>query len=120
MHILQSALACRRIAQMAHVKLASHLLRYARENLRDGIFALGLFTEHILRARLLRQTDGSNTGSLLSAIVLFLHHQVEFIETVAPRTVFLLVVAQRLQQADHRHTALMLQMFHRCRLLRTT
>ena len=103
----QSTLARCRIAQVTHQQFARHLLRHTTEYLGNGVLALGLLTEHILRASLVLQTDGGNTGTFLSAVVLLLHHQIQLVEPVGPRTVFLLVVVQRLQQANHRHTTLM-------------
>ena len=97
---------------MPHQQLALHLLGNATEYLGNGILALRLFAEHILGAGLVVQVHAGYTGALLSAVVLFLHHQVQLVKTVGPGTVFLLVVIQRLQQANHRHTALMLQLLH--------
>ena len=97
---------------MAHIQFASHLLGNAREYLGDGILALGLLAEHILRARLLGETHRGDTGTLLPPVVLFLHHQVELVEAVGPRAVLPLVIVERPQQANHRHTTLMFQLLH--------
>ena len=104
----QSAFASRRIAQVSHQQLTLHLLRHTTENLRDGILALSLFTEHILRSGLVSETHRGDTCSLLTAVVLLLHHQIEFVEAVGPGAVFLFVIRQRFQQANHRHTTFML------------
>ena len=108
----QAALACGRVAQVTHQQLALHLLGHTTEYLGDGILSLGLLTEHILRARLVLQTNRGDTGTLLSAVVLLLHHQIQLVETIGPRTILFLVVVQRLQQANHRHATLMLQLLH--------
>ena len=109
----QPALAGSRVAQVAHQQFALHLLGHATEYLGNGILALRLFAEHVLGSGLVVQVHAGYTGALLSAVVLFLHHQVQLVKTVGPGTVFLLVVIQRLQQANHRHSALMLQLLHR-------
>ena len=82
------------------------------EHLGDGILALGLLTKHIFLASRGIEIDTTYTCALLTTVVLFLHHQIEFVQAIAPRTVFLFVVAQRLQQANHRHTTFMLQLLH--------
>ena len=92
---------------MTHVEFACHLLRYSRKNFCDGILTLGLLAEHIFRTWLLVQTHRGDTGALLSSVVLFLHHQIELIKSISPRTIFLFVVIQRLQQANHRYATLM-------------
>ena len=108
----QAAFAGGRIAQMAHQQLAGHLLGHPGKNLRDGILALRLFAEHVFRARLPLQAHRSDAGPLLPAVVLLLHHQVELVEAILPRAVLFFVIFQRFQQADHRHTAFVLQLFH--------
>ena len=108
MHKRQSTLSRGRIAQVTHQQFSLHLFRDTRENLRNRILTLGLLTEHIFRAGLVGQAHRGNTSTLLSTVVLLLHHQVELIETIGPRTVFLLVIIQGLQQANHRHATLML------------
>ena len=97
-----------RLMPAALVTYMAYSLCYPRKDLRDGILALGFLTEHILRARFLVQTYRCDTSTLLTAIVLLLHHQVEFIETISPRAILLMVVVQWLQQAYHRDTTFML------------
>ena len=93
----QSALAGGAVTQMAHQQLALHLFGDATENLGDGILAFGLFAKHIFGAGLVRQVHAGNTSALLSAVVLFLHHQVQLVKTVGPGAVFLLVVVKWFQ-----------------------
>ena len=102
---------------MAHIELAGEGVVYSFENLRDRILALGLLAEHVFLARWRVEVHAGHARTLLTAVVLLLHHQIELVQSVAPRAVLLLVVAQRLQQADHRHTTFMLQLFHRYMLL---
>ena len=104
----QSALAGGTVAQVAHQQLALHLLGNTTEYLGNGILALGFLAEHVLGTGFVVQVHAGYTGALLSAVVLFLHHQVQLVKTVGPATVFLLVVIQRFQQANHRHSALVL------------
>ena len=70
--------------------------------------------------RLTAQFDTSHTSTLLTTVVLLLHHQIEFVQSVAAGAVLLLIIAQGLEQTDHRHTTFMLELLHRYMLLRTT
>ena len=115
-NILQSTLTCGGIAQMPHIELSGKRLIDMLEHLCDGILALSTFTEHILLASRGVEVDTRHTSALLSTVMLLLHHQIELVQPIAPRAVFLFIIRQGLQQADHRHTTLMLQLFHRCRL----
>ena len=63
-------------------------------------------------SRFTAEFDTGHTSSLLSTVVLFLHHQIEFVERVHPRTVLLLVILQWFEQSDHCHATFMLQWFH--------
>ena len=112
MNVLQTVLARRGITQVSHVQLADERIIYALEYFGDGILALSPFTEHIFLAGRSIQVYTSNTGSLLPTVVLLLHHQIEFVQSIVAHAVFLLVKAQRLQQANHCHPTLMLQLFH--------
>ena len=116
MHILQATLTCGGIAQMTHIELPSKRLVNMLEHLCDGILALSTFTEHILLASWGVEVDTRHASALLPTVMLLLHHQVELVQPIAPSAVFLFVIRQGLQQADHRHTTFMLQLFHRCRL----
>ena len=108
----QSALACGRVAQVSHVEFACHLLCYSRENLCYGILAFCLLAEHIFCSWFLVHAHCGKSSTLLSAVVLFLHHQIELVETIGPSAVFLLEVVKWLQQSYHCHAAFMLQLFH--------
>ena len=131
MHILQAALACCGIAQMAQEQLGTEdggrrmgrsaivgdeASLYTLEDLGDGTLALGTLTEHIFLASRGMQTDTGHASPFLSTVVLFLHHEVELVQPITLRAILCLVIALRLQQANHRHTTLMLQLFHRCKL----
>ena len=109
MHILQSMLSRRGIAQVPHIELRIVKLEISSsEYLRDGILALGSFAEHIFHSGRSIQADARNTSTLLTTVVLLFHHQIEFVQAVAVCAVSLLVIGQRFQQAYHGHTALML------------
>ena len=86
------------------------------EHLRYRVLALSLLAEHILLAGRGVEVDAGHASALLTTVVLLLHHQIELVQPIAPRAVLLLVVAQRLQQANHRHTTLMLKLFHILRI----
>ena len=112
-HVLQAAFAGGGIAQVAHQEFARHFFRHPREYLGDGILSLCLLAEHILRAGFASQAHRGNAGALLTAVVLFLHHQVELVQPISPRAILLLIIAQRLEQANHGHATFMLQLLHR-------
>ena len=117
MHILQPVLSRSRIAQVAHIQLpvapSAHL--YRLEHLGDGILALSPFAMHIFFTHRSIHVDAGDTRTLLTAIVLFLHHQIELVQSVAACAVLLHIIVHRLQQANHRHATFMLQLFHiRC------
>ena len=78
----------------------------------DGIFSFSPFAKHVFRAWHGIKVDAGHTCAFLSAVVLLLHHQIEFIEAVHPRAVLLLVIFKRLQKANHCHAALMFELFH--------
>ena len=91
---------------MAHEQLG--IRKPSTENLSNRALALRLLTEHILRTDWSVKVDTSNTGTLLASVVLFLHHQIQLPQSPVARTVLLLIVANRLQQSNHRHTAFVL------------
>ncbi len=127
MHIFQTALASGGIAQVAHVELTCeghfliievgvvatifaglhYLLAGRAHDFGDGIGTLGALAEHVLVAGLCVQFHRRHACAFLSTVVLLLHHEIEFVETVHPGAIFLLVVAQGLQQANHRHTTIL-------------
>ena len=75
MHVRHTAFARGAIAQMSHIKLASELVDVGRENLVDGIFALGTLAEHVLMTRLGVEFHTCDACTFLSTVVLLLHHQ---------------------------------------------
>ena len=131
-HILDATLSGGTVAQVSHVEFAcerqflfgklsiskllgSQVLEVGirlAEYLRHGVLTLCTLTKHILMTRLSAQFDTSHTSTLLSTVVLLLHHQIEFVECVHPSTVLLLVILQWLEQSDHCHATLMFQWFH--------
>ena len=69
-------------------------------------------SEHILLSHFCFHFQTSKSCPFLSAVVLFLHQQIKFIKAVHPRPVLLLIIFQRFQKANHRHTAFVFQLFH--------
>ena len=117
-HILQPALARGGVAQVAHIELGPGPLgRHAVEDSGDGVLALGLLAEHVFRADGGLHVDTGNAGTFLPAVVLLLHHEIEFAETVGGRAVFLSVIVGGLQEAHQRHAAFMLELFHQYKIL---
>ena len=133
MDILQAALSRCGIAQMSHIEFSrvgklAHLLTLIQtgvvqhrditlvdgvEDFGDGVGALGPLAEHILIAGFRIELHTGHARTLLAAVVLFLHHQIELVEAVHPRAVFFLIIIEWLQQANHRHaTVLMYSLFH--------
>ena len=112
MHELQPVPARSGVTQVPHVQLPGKSVIHALEYLGNGILALGPFTKHILLAGRGIQVDTGNAGTLLSTVVLLLHHQIEFVKPVAVCAVLMLIVVRRLQQANHGHATLMPQLFH--------
>ena len=127
MHIRQATLACGGIAQMPHIQFSRkrqvalgiinigqllccggpEFLLHCTEDFGDGIRAFSTLPEHILRAWHRIQIDTGHACTLLSAVVLFFHHQVELVQPIHPCTIFLLVVGQWFQQSDHCHPTFM-------------
>ena len=133
MDIRKATLAGSGVPEVAHVKLSrKEKVRFRKRNIRqlllrevpvmlvhigedlgDGILSLSPLTEHVFVAGQGVQLDRSQTGALLTTVVLFLHHQIEFVQTVHPGAILLLIILQRLQQPDHCHTAIFMNvLFH--------
>ena len=87
-------------------------MMHMSKNLGDGILSFRTFSVHIFRARLGAHLAASQSRTLLSTVVLFLHHEIKLVESVAPRAIFFLKIGKRLQQPDQSHATLMLQFFH--------
>ena len=127
-YIFKSAFACCGVAQVTHVELsqesglffrfvvvgAVELVGDGGENLCDGFSAFGFLAEHILRTRFAFEADASHAGAFLTTVVLFLHHEIQFVESVSLRAILLLVVFKRFQQANHRYATFMFEGFHVC------
>ena len=135
-HIFQSATSGGGVSEMSHIEfteewwpfagnvigggnfsrsvgiVSSHLPVDAGEDLGDGILAFGLFAVHILMSGLSVEFYAGHSGTFLSAVVLFLHHQIEFAEGIFVGTVFLPVVVQWFEQAHHCDAAFVFQGFH--------
>ncbi len=129
MYETQTSFSCRTITQVAHVHLTGErkrltcirsvsqlfgrqsiiVLVYSTEDFRDGIATFRPFTKHILITGFSIQFNACQTSPFLTTVMLFLHHQVEFVEAKHPRTILPLIILQRFQQSDHGHTALVLQ-----------
>ena len=132
MHIRDSALSRSGITEVSHIKLSgkrqallgifriAQLCRcqfleigmYITENLSDGSRSQRALTEHIFFSRIRLQFDTSQTGSFLSAVMLFFHQQIQLIQAIHPGAILLLIIFQRFEQTNHCDTALMLQWFH--------
>ena len=55
------------------------------------------------------ELDAANSSTVLPSVMLFFHQQKQLIEAIQWRIIFFLEVGQRLQKADHRDTAFVLQ-----------
>ena len=128
MYIFQPALAGCGVSEVPHVKLSCkrevlvgkmcigklsfikvyESFLHRSENLSNGIGSFCLFTKHVFIAGLGMEFHTSHSGSFLAAVVLLLHHQIEFVQPVHPGPILLLIILQRLQQSDHCNTAFML------------
>ncbi len=82
------------------------------EHLTYGIVSLRTLAEYILAAGLDVHPDAADTGSLLSAVMLLFHQEIEFVESVEFRPILLFIIGQRLQKANHCDSAFMLYQFH--------
>ena len=100
MDIGQPALSGGGIPEVAHVELRVNRRFDPLEDLRDGIRTFRPLPEHIFRAHFRFQVHIGQPGPLLPAVVLFLHHQIEFLQPVAGCSVLPLVKRERFQQAD--------------------
>ena len=110
MNVLQAALACRAVAQVSHIKrspLPTSPLGEAFEHFCDGIFAHCLLTKHILRANRCIHVNAGNACTLLSAVMLFLHHQIELAKAIGRCAILFFIIVLRLQQPYQCHTAFM-------------
>src|SRR5690554_2264479 len=92
------------------IVVVGKVLKYALEYVLYRVGQIGPLPEKILFPRRLVNLQISHSGTILSPIVLLLHQQIQFVESVAPGSIFLLIILQRLQQADQYNAALMLQL----------
>ncbi len=69
------------------------------KNILNGLRGIGPNTTYVALSRVYVQFNAGKTCTVLSAIVLFLHHQIHFVYTVKCRPVFFLVVLQGFQQS---------------------
>ena len=115
MHIIETAFARGRIAQMSHVNLTHirnlflgigggyDLIANRRidfpvngtEDFRDSPRTHFTFAEEIFFTRLGLHFQRGETGTFLSAIVLFFHQEVEFIQPIHPCAILFLIVLER-------------------------
>ena len=91
-NVLQSFFPRGRIAQMPHVELASKGLVDTFENLRYRILTFRPFTKHIFLAHGSIQIDTCRASAFLTTVMLLLHHQIELIQRITPRAVFMLII----------------------------
>src|SRR5512133_1126273 len=73
-----------------------NILIYCIKDLADGILPVRPLAEDIPVARLDIHLYSCNACSVLAPVMLLLHHQVHFLESIAPGTVFLNIVFERL------------------------
>ena len=82
------------------------------KDLGDGSATKCTLTEHIFLAWLGIEIGAGDTGTFLPTIVLLLHEEVEFVEGIGSSAVLLFIVGDGLEQANHRHTTFVLELFH--------
>ena len=99
---------CRQIIGM----ILLELWQYVGEYFRYGICAESTLAEHIFMSRFGMHLHNPDPGSLLPAVVLLFHKQVELVQRIGVRAVFTPVIFNRLAEAYHRHTAFMFELFH--------
>ena len=118
MKVFHTALARRGIAQVSHINLTGirqpafgkvriltsaviavveHTTVGFLEYFRNGILTQLALTENIFLARLRVHLKTRNACSFLPTVLLLFHHQIEFPHWIHPRSVFLLIPAERLQ-----------------------
>ena len=88
----QPALPSGGITEVAHVQLRVSRRFHPLEDLRDGIRTFRPLPEHIFRAHFRFQVHIGQPGPLLPAVVLLLHHQIEFLQAIAGCPVLPLVI----------------------------
>lgn len=77
------------------------------EDFLNGGSPHGPLAEHVFLTGSSVQLYTCQSRAFLAAVVLLFHHQVQFVQTIHPRTVMLLVVRQGFQQADHGYSTFM-------------
>jgi hypothetical protein len=84
------------------------LLENFGKNIPDGIWIDGPVSEDVLPAG--RHVDfyTHSSGAILTAVVLLLHHHIEFVDPVLPGSVFQSVVFQGLTKPDQGNSTLVL------------
>ena len=132
MDVCESFFSGRGVAQVSHVELSGEgqmvlcelgvgeqfgresgvLFLYASEYLGDGVLAFGALAEHVFRSGHSIELHACHSGTFLSAVVLFLHHQIEFAEGIFVRAVLLLIVAEWFEQPHHGNAAFVFERFH--------
>ena len=82
------------------------------KNFRYGICTNGPLPEHILTTRHRIKFYTSQSGPLLTSVVLFFHQQIKFVKSPPPSPVLVVVILERLHQTDHSHPTFVLYRFH--------
>ena len=131
-HVREAGLSGSGVTQVSHIDLpckGQHTLGIFRivqlflgqvlevalhrtENFGNGARTERTFTEHIFLTGIGFQFHAGQSGTFLPTVVLFLHQEIELVESVHPCSVLLFIVLQRFQQAYHGDAAFMLQLFH--------
>ena len=108
--------ACREVCVMKlFFRKVSKFLLHVGKDFLNGSAAKPPFTENELLAGRSLHLHTSQAGAFLTAVVLLLHQQIEFVQAVHPRAVFLFIIGKRLEESHHCHTTFVLQSFHSCK-----
>ena len=126
MDVRKPRLARRAVSEVSHIqfggkrqvslrelRIAEALGRYSLvmaihrvENLGDRVGACRPLAKHVFFAGGSLELDAGETRSVLSAVMLFLHEEIKFVERIHPCAVFAVIVFERLEQPYHCYAAL--------------
>lgn len=83
-----------------------------RKDFLDSASAQRPFAKHKFLARRGFHFHAGQSCAFLPSVVLFLHHEIEFVQSIHPRAIFLLIEIQRFQQSDHGNATFVFERFH--------
>ncbi len=132
MDIGKAALSRCRVTEVSHIDLSGignvaaceirilkfigseppELLMDGGKDLFNGLVSLGPLSVKKLFSRGGIHHETCKSGTLLTPVMLFLHHEIELVETIHPGAIFAAIVVQRLHQPHHGHSAFMFKLFH--------